>query len=122
MTHLPVSMAQVPPILFHYTSEDGYRGILTSRQINPSIKAVNPNDARYGDGQYLSDIPPGTKTPEQLSRAFIGMPFQPQRFTHYIAINVKGLNVIKGRDNVFVVPNQKSLDISKILVDHGKNQ
>lgn len=42
--------------LFHYTSEAGLQGILDSCEINPSLKATNPNDARYGDGQYFSDI------------------------------------------------------------------
>lgn len=32
--------------------------------------------------------------------------FQAHRFTHYVEIDVRGLNVVKGRDGVFVVPNQ----------------
>ncbi len=37
--------------MHHYTSEVGYRGILVSMSILPSVKADNPKDARYGDGQ-----------------------------------------------------------------------
>ena len=62
--------------LYHYTNEAGMNGILESGELNPSLKALNPNDVRYGNGQYLSDIVPGTKTPAQLSRAFINNPFK----------------------------------------------
>lgn len=76
--------------LFHYTDEAGLKGITESGRLNPSLRSVNPSDALYGNGQYLSDIAPSTKTPAQLSRAFLGQPFQGQRFTHYIELNVDG--------------------------------
>lgn len=41
-----------------------------------ALKVYNPNDARFGDVQYLSDILPSNKTPAQLSRRFIGNSFQ----------------------------------------------
>lgn len=49
--------------LYHYTNQKGLTGITESNQLNPSLKANNPNDARYGNGQYLSDIEPQTTTP-----------------------------------------------------------
>jgi hypothetical protein len=61
-------------------------GILESSELRASTKALNPNDVRYGNGQYLSDFAPGTKTPAQLSREFLGQPFQGRQFTHYIEI------------------------------------
>ncbi|MBS7528915.1 hypothetical protein IC619_000205 [Hazenella sp. IB182353] len=60
--------------LYHYTNESGLNGILHSKQ-NASLKANNPKDARYGDGQYLNDITPGSKRPGQLSYAFIRNPW-----------------------------------------------
>jgi hypothetical protein len=48
--------------LFHYTDESGLKGILDSGVLRPSLKSVNRRDVRYGNGQYLSDIKPGTKT------------------------------------------------------------
>ncbi len=89
--------------LFHYTDEAGQAGIRESGELRPSLKAANPTDAKFGDGQYLSDIAPGSRTCSQLSRCFLGMPFQGARFTHYVEIDVTGLNVMKGRDNVFVI-------------------
>jgi RHS repeat-associated protein len=107
--------------LFHYTDEAGLKGITESGKLNPSLRSVNPADARYGNGQYLSDIAPGTKTPAQLSRAFLGQPFQGQRFTHYLELNVDGLDVIQGRANVFVVPGETPLDIIGRIVGYGAN-
>jgi hypothetical protein len=106
--------------LYHYTNEEGLKGILSSKKLNPSLKANNPKDARYGDGQYLSDIKPGTKRPGQLSAAFIRIPWQGRKFDHYIEIDVTGLKVVKGRENVFVIPNVVPLDISNRIVSYGK--
>jgi hypothetical protein len=53
--------------LFHYTTEDRMKKIVDSQELYPSTKANNPKDAVYGDGQYLTDIQPGTKTQGQLA-------------------------------------------------------
>ena len=66
--------------------------------LKPSLLALNPADARYGDGQYLSDIIPGTLRPSKLSRLFLKIPYQGRRFTHYVEVDVTGLIVLKGRD------------------------
>jgi hypothetical protein len=105
--------------LFHYTNEEGLNGILESGELRPSLKAVNPNDVRYGNGQYLSDIVPGTKTPAQLSRAFLGQPFQGAKYTHFIEIDVSGLNVTQGREGVFVIPNDAPLDLTGRIISSG---
>jgi len=82
----------------------------------PSLVALNPADARYGDGQYLSDSVPGTKTLAELSRAFLGFPFQGRRFTHYVEIDVTGLDIVSGREGVFVVLNTEALDLTGRIV------
>ena len=94
-------------------------GILQTKVIKPSLKELNPKDVRYGNGQYLSDIVPDTKTPSQLGRQFINVPNK-HKYTHYIAIDVSGLDVIKGRDGVFVVIGATDLDISDRMVGSGK--
>jgi large repetitive protein len=96
-------------------------GILATQQINPSLAANNPNDVRYGEGQYFSDIQPGTMTSSQLSRVFLGMPFQGQKFTNYVEVNVEGLPVVPGRPNVYVVPNTMPLNIAGRVVGFGAN-
>ena len=107
--------------LFHYTSEKGLEGILNTKELRPSLKEVNPSDARYGNGQYLTDIVPGTKTPAQLSQAFVRRPFFGSRYTHYVEVDVTDLNVIQGRPNVFVIPNELPLDISQRIIGYGKH-
>ena len=74
--------------------------ILESGELNPSLKALNPADARYGNGQYLTDIIPGTISPGSLSATFLRVPGQGGRFSHYVEIDMSGLNVIEGRNGV----------------------
>jgi hypothetical protein len=109
------------PVLHHYTSAAGRAGILATKSIHPSTKAHNPKDARFGDGQYLTDIEPGTKRLGQLSRIFLGIPWGGKRFTDYVSIRTGSLNVIFCRAAVFVIPNSRPLDISDRLVADGKN-
>ena len=97
--------------LYHYTNEKGLTGITESNQLNPSLKANNPKDARYGNGQYLSDINPESTTPTKLAKKFINVPNK-YKYTHYIEIDVSDLNVIQGRDGVYVIPNEEALDLT----------
>jgi hypothetical protein len=107
--------------LFHYTDEAGQKGILDSGQLNPSLRELNPADARYGNGQYLSDIQPGTMTSNQLSRTFLGAPFWGSRFTNFVEIDVSGLDVVQGRAGVYLIPNEEPLDLTGRIVSSGSN-
>lgn len=106
-------------ILYHYTNEKGLAGILATQTLHASTVAKNPRDARHGDGKYLSDIEPGTSTPAQLSRLFLGQPFQGRRFTRYVAIDVEGLVVIEARHHVFVILGEEPLDLAGRVRGHG---
>ncbi len=106
-------------ILYHYTDQSGLTGILRSMILIPSTSVRNPQDVRYGDGQYLSDIVPGIKTPSQLSRLFLNLPFLGHRFTHFVAIEVDGLLWIEGRPGVFVIPNDQPLDLNGRVAGTG---
>jgi RHS repeat-associated protein len=110
-----------PQSLYHYTNEAGHDGIISSGEMRPSLKANNPKDARYGDGQYLTDIKPGTKTLGQLSAAFLRVPWAGRKFTHYIEIDVRGLDVVEGRPGVFVIPNSGPLDLTGRILSSGRN-
>ena len=104
--------------LYHYTNQKGLTGITESNQLNPSLKANNPNDARYGNGQYLSDIEPQTTTPAQLAKKFINIPNK-YKYTCYIEIDVSDLNVIQGREGVYVIPNEGPLDLTGRIISSG---
>jgi HYD1 signature containing ADP-ribosyltransferase len=92
--------------LYHYTDEAGLNGILNEGKLNPSLKALRPSDVKYGNGQYFTDIPPGTMEPKKLSGALVRNPHQTDKFTLYLEINPDGLNVVEGRSGVYVVPNE----------------
>ncbi|MEU7765082.1 putative T7SS-secreted protein [Nocardia sp. NPDC049190] len=110
-----------PQSLYHYTNQDGHDAIVESQQLRPSLREHNPKDARYGDGQYLTDIQPGTRTPAQLSAAFLRVPWAGQKFSHFLEIDVSGLTVVQGRPGVFVVPNTEPLDLAGRVIRSGRN-
>ena len=53
---------------------------------------------------------------------FITHPFQGQKFTNYVGLDVSGLNVVPGRPGVFVVPNEGPLNILGRVVEFGSSQ
>ncbi|MGW5604881.1 putative T7SS-secreted protein [Streptomyces sp. NPDC003753] len=109
--------------LFHYTNEKGYQGILESGELRPSLKASNVKDAKFGDGQYLSDTTPGTKTPGQLSYAFLRVPWAGHKFSHFLELDVRGLEVWRSidRPDVYLIPGQQPLNVAGRILRHGKN-
>ncbi|MFD7920618.1 HYD1 signature containing ADP-ribosyltransferase family protein [Streptomyces sp. NPDC059740] len=112
-----------PSTLFHYTNEKRLEQILDSNELWASTKNNNPKDARFGDGQYLSDIKPGDKRPGQLSYAFLRTPRGWHKFTHFIEIDVSDLEVLQGteRRDVFLIPGDRPLDLTGRIIRHGKN-
>ncbi|WP_052475851.1 RHS repeat-associated core domain-containing protein [Cohnella kolymensis] len=82
-------------VLFHYTSQQGYQGILSSKVIRPSLKAVRPKDARDGDGQYFVDIPPFSMDARKLSTVLFASPNETNKVQYYFAIDLTGLPVKK---------------------------
>jgi hypothetical protein len=109
------------PTLYHYTDQIGLESILQSQLLFPSTVAKYPNDVRHGNGQYLSDIVPGTRSQARLSRALFGHPFQGRRCSHYVEIEVTGLNVQLGRGGVYMIPNDDPLDVRGRIVRSGEN-
>lgn len=105
--------------LYHYTTARGHEAITSSERLRPSLRAVHANDARFGDGQYLSDIVPGTKTPGQLAYIFLNDPRGWRRFTHFVEIDATDLTVVEGRPGVLVIPNSGELNLSGRIVSSG---
>ena len=82
---------------------------------------MNPSDARYGNGQYLSDIEPGTRSNASLASRFLSNQFQGAPFSHYVEIDVTGLRIAEGRPGVFVIPNEEALDLVGRILGFGAN-
>jgi len=102
--------------LVHYTNEKGYNSIMKSGELLPSIGVKN---ARYGTGQYLTDISQNEVISGQASRRLFGVPWNQSKLTHYVEIDVNGLNVIKNSTNNFLIPNSGSLNIGRRIVNGG---
>lgn len=108
-------------VLYHYTSKTGLDGISATQSLWASTAQSSPADIRYGEGQYLTDNEPSRMSLRRLSRYLIGNPFQGSRFTHFVAIDVSGLTVIRGRPGVYVIPNRQALDLRGRIIDSGEN-
>jgi len=105
--------------LYHYTDQKGLNGILKDQAVNPSL---NPRFAHYGPGQYLTDVAPeqiGKGGLRTLSVQLYQKGNVAWKLTHYVEINVEGLNIIEGRANVFLVPGDSPLDIAQRIVRFG---
>jgi RHS repeat-associated protein len=102
--------------LYHYTSEAGYKAIMESGELLPSIGVKN---ARYGAGQYLTDIAPGQFTMGQTSRRLFGVPWNKTKLTHFIEIDVNGLNTIKNAPFNYMVPGTGNLPLGGRIVNGG---
>ena len=110
-------------VLIHYTNRRGLDGILSSQTIWPSLRANNPKDARYGDGVYFTDYPPGTLSNAQLARRLIRVP-NPNKFTHFVAVDVSGLTIYQHDPyrNIYVHWTQTPLSVAGRIVAAGPNE
>ncbi|NQX85045.1 MAG: hypothetical protein HRT67_03945 [Flavobacteriaceae bacterium] len=105
--------------LYHYTDEAGYNAIMESGLLKASTGAKN---ARYGTGQYLTDIAPGSGfTVGQVSRRLFGVPWNGRKLQHFIQIETKGLKVIQTNNHIYLINNTSSLNISKRIISSGKS-
>lgn len=112
----PPTLNDSPTSLTHYTTEQGYNSIMESGQLLPS---TGPIHARFGDGQYLTDINSLNFTAGQVSRRLYGVPWNTNSLTHYIKIDVTGLNVIRNIPHNYLIPNNQPLNISNRILGGG---
>jgi hypothetical protein len=108
------SKASTP--LYHYTTEAGYNAIMKSKVLNPSIGAKN---ARFGSGQYFTDIVPGAFTKGQTSYRLYGVPWNGSKLTHYIKIESSGLNIINNKPFNFLNPSSSPLNLNGRILGGG---
>ena len=102
--------------LYHYTSEAGYNAIMESKVLNPSIGVKN---ARFGSGQYFTDIVPGAFTRGETSYRLYRVPWNKTRLTHYIKIETRGLNIIQNKPFNFLHPSSTPLDLNGRILGGG---
>lgn len=102
--------------LLHYTAKDGYENIMSSQKLLPSSGSVH---ARYGDGQYLTDLNPSDYTAWQISRRLYGVPWNTQKLQYFIRIDVSGLNVVYNAPHNYLILGNTPLNIQNRIVESG---
>jgi hypothetical protein len=109
-------------ILRHYTDENGFNGITQSDELKTSRQALNPKDARHGDGAYLTDLKPGQgMTRGQVSRRLFGQPWAGHKLDYFIDIDVTGLGAQEVEQNIFLIAsNEDFIDISGRIIRGGR--
>jgi ADP-ribosyltransferase of polymorphic toxin system len=119
--------------LYHYTDEEGYNGILSSLSIRPSTLS-GVKTTHYGQGVYFTPIGPAEipilGIPEFLQLVFGDVTAHSvTRTTHYISVRVDpNWYAMAARDpeygwwmkDIWIVPGDEPMDISKALDSHGK--
>ena len=102
--------------LIHYTNKEGYQQILETEKLNPSVGIKN---ARYGEGQYFTNLEPKDYTAGQISRKLYVVPWNTSKLQYYIKIDMKGLNPIQNNPHNFLVPGNNSLPLHGRILDSG---
>ncbi|MFJ4682738.1 RHS repeat-associated core domain-containing protein [Streptomyces sp. NPDC088789] len=118
---VPLTPNPTPSRLYHYTDAKGYEGITQSGRLRPSMQYQNWAHAREGSGQYLTDLHPALNTPEYISRqlVFSASPANLERFSHVVAIDVTGLEVVRPdwfRPHVYLIQNTVDLPVANRIV------
>lgn len=110
------SSSTAPKELIHYTTKENYESIMSSKQLYPSL---DPKHARFGEGQYLTNLRPEDYTAGQVSARLFRVPWNISKLTYHIKINVSGLNVIQNTPHNFLIPGNTPLNIENRIVGGG---
>lgn len=120
--------------LIHYTDEVGHAGITSSGKL---FNSSGSKHARFGDGQYFTDLRPdmigarskaglspqqlanGQVSMGQVSSQLYGVPWNSGKMSHFVEIDVTGLNIVNPRSGTYLHPNGGPLDISGRIVNSG---
>ena len=90
---------------------------MESGELLPSIGMIN---ARHGAGQYFTDLT-SEYTAGQVSRRLFGVPWITSKFTHYIDVDLTGLNIIKNMLDNYLVLGTSCLSLNGRIVNHGSS-
>jgi RHS repeat-associated protein len=119
---LGLNPCQPPPVQAHFTDEAGHDAIMSSQKLLPSL---DPKHARFGAGQYFTDISPGSivagakkalspkdllggkKTMGMLSSLLFQIPWNAKKLSHFVSISTADLtsNAFDPGHGYFVTQN-----------------
>ncbi|MHC2467100.1 HYD1 signature containing ADP-ribosyltransferase family protein [Bradyrhizobium embrapense] len=98
----------------------------STHNANPALSArcgharARPEACAISVGDDQCPITLWCRWTTDLSKALVNNHHQAEKFTHYLEINPAGLNVIKGRSGVYVIPNEGPLDLNNRIISSGK--
>ena len=106
-------------VLYHYTNEAGYTGILASGELRPSNPVLNGlrRDATYGFGWYFTDLDP-SYCDVCIAEACWENYKSVTKVTHYFAFEAHDDVPERGRSWVYVVREWIQEKIR--LLTHGR--
>ena len=104
------------PVYYHYTDATGYKAIIENSEMDNDGKVtaiLRPSrqnfsgDAHYGDGWYLTDIPPFGGDRLKIARALWDGSFEQNyaKTEYYLALQIHGnTRIEERRRHVFFIP------------------
>jgi hypothetical protein len=127
--------ANIPNRLYHYTTKEGRFGIIDSGVLRPSLVQENGQDAKYGSGQYFTNISPdriaarslsdmtdeqkeaGQISLRQLLRWIMVGSVAEEKLAFFIEFNVSSL-IIESTENpyIYIHRSETNLDISELII------
>ena len=90
---------------------------LQHRRTDPRYPGLK--NARYGEGQYLTNIEPNNYTAGQISRKLYGVPWNTPKVEYFIKIDVSGLNIIQNNTYNYLIPGKNPLPLHGRIIDGG---
>ena len=81
--------------------------------------SIGKTHARYGNGQYFTDIESQSFTIGQVSRRLYGVPWVRNKLQYFIKIDVTGLNIVQNIPHNFLLPGNNSLNLQNRIIDSG---
>lgn len=108
--------------LYHYTTEEGYKGIRSSGKLIPSYR-YNNLDTAHGEGHYFTNKPPTTYDDDLFDLWGNKLP---NRVRAYVAFLIDDSLVQWCRDGVYRLPLgtvlEHSLNISTTYTDQARTK
>jgi HYD1 signature containing ADP-ribosyltransferase len=131
--------ANIPSSLYHYTTEEGRFGIIESGVLRPSLVQADGQDAKYGSGQYFTNIAPqriaakslsdmtdeqkkaGQISLRQLLRLIMAGSLAEEKLAFFIQFDVSNLIIESTEDPcIYIHRSETNLDIRELIIRSGR--
>jgi RHS repeat-associated protein len=113
---------RVPLILYHYTTEKNMMRIVASQTIYPSILVGSSgNSLEFGNGVYLTDLPPGIFTKQELAEMFFGSTGESPKVGYFVGINVQDMQVEYQGNSIYRIPTNAPVSVAGRITGFGPN-